>query len=207
MKHCERIGKAIGLTGGLGCGKSEVGRILQEWGVPVLDADHVAHQQMAVGSVTYERIRSTFGEGILTATGEIDRRKLGALVFRERSELNKLNELVHPPVRAAWQKWVATNSAQHKAVAVIVPLLFEIHDEASWDVIWCVAADAEHVWARLRRRGWNDEHIKDRLVAQLPLEEKCRRADFVIHNNGTVRELENTVQTGLAHLHEKWKEK
>lgn len=180
----------VGITGGIGCGKSEVGRILSGLGVDVLEADELAHSCLDPRGPAYVNVVREFGRGILDAEGRIDRRRLAGIVFGDPARLAKLNDMIHPVVREAWRKWIRLRRETRQDAAVIIPLLFEIGETGVWDAVICVASRPEHVFERLRRRGMRSDHIRARMSAQMPLDEKCRLADFVIHNDGSLKQLE-----------------
>jgi len=193
---------AIGITGGIGCGKSEVGRLLAERGVAVLDADEVARRQLEPGTPVHAALRRRYGAPVQAPDGTLDRAWLARRVFGDAAEREALNALVHPPVLGAIRTWVAERRAQGP-VAVQVPLLFEVGLVDPWDAVVCVAADAAVVQQRLRARGWSDEEARQRLAAQWPLEEKMRRADYVIWNNGSLAELAAAVERIWNELRER----
>ena len=190
----DRPPKAIGITGGIGCGKSEVARILQSDGIPVLDADDVAREVVEAGSEALAEIRERFGAGVIRPDGSLDRGALARIVFAHAPSLQALNAIVHPRVRARMQAWVAGQRGSGRSCAGIIPLLYETGGEGNWDVVLCVAASDETVLPRLRARGWSDEEILRRRAAQWPLDEKRKRADIVIENDGTREELASQVR-------------
>ena len=193
-------GLKIGLTGGIACGKSEVGRILRKLGVAVIDADELAHEVMRPRTVLCRRIRAWFGRDIVKASGEIDRGRLGRIVFSDARARKALNALVHPAVINLWKKRVREVLKRKSQVVVIVPLLFEVGEEKSWDAVVCVAASRDVVLKRLRDRKLSRADSLRRIRAQAPLSSKIRKSDCVIWNNGTIRELEKTTRKIWKHL-------
>ncbi len=193
-------GSAFGVTGGIACGKSEVGHILQTAGVEVLDADTVAHDLMRRGQAVYEAVIERFGKGILDDDGEVERRKLSKIVFSDENGMRALNELVHPATRATWRSWVEKETSAGKNVAVIIPLLFEVGEIEPWDAVICVTANDANVRERLNERGLGAEDIDQRIAAQWPVAEKTAKADFVIENDGTIEELKKTTMKVLKEL-------
>lgn len=193
---------AIGITGGIGCGKSEVGRLLSGHGVAVLDADDVVHRMMEPGTPTHAALIARFGARVAGPDGRIDRPWLARLVFESAGEREALHAILHPPVLAALRKWVEERRAQGP-VAVQVPLLFEVGFRDPFDAVICVAAEPGVVRERLKSRGWSDREMQSRLAAQWPLEEKMRRADVVIWNNGTLAELAAAVEQAWNELRER----
>jgi dephospho-CoA kinase len=200
MNPGARAAPAVAITGGIGCGKSEVARVLREDGVPVLDADDVARDVVAAGSDAARRIAVRFGEAVFLADGSLNRRKLAEIVFADERARADLNAIVHPPVREAMKAWAATQRSAGLACAGVIPLLFEVAAEKEWDFVVCVASDDEASFARLRARGWSDEQIALRRVAQISLEEKKRRSGLVIENNGSLQELAARVRAAWKQI-------
>lgn len=186
-------GLALGITGGIACGKSEVGRILTRRGVPVLDADDVAHRLLQPGTAVHRRVIRAFGPGVVGSGGSIDRTRLGAVIFADGKARERLNRIVHPAVRRERDRWLADMRHRHAAVAVIVPLLFEVGATKDWDAVICVAARRADMIARLRKRGHTATEAVRRIRAQWPLKRKIERSDYVIWNLGTRRELERAT--------------
>lgn len=189
-------GIAIGVTGGIACGKSEVGAILEGQGVPVLDTDRVGHDLMKRGNDAYTEIINCFGRTIMGAAGEIDRGLLGKIVFSDGTKREQLNTILHPRIKAQWKKWLSHTLESQRAAAVMVPLLFEVGETECWDAILCVSAPERLIIERLQKKGLPSGDIRARLAAQLPLSEKEKRADYVIENNGSLEDLkERTIET------------
>ncbi|MFC4183556.1 dephospho-CoA kinase [Saccharococcus thermophilus] len=180
----------IGLTGGIASGKSTVTGMIRELGIPVIDADQVARDVVKVGEEAYAQIVATFGQDILQANGEIDRAKLGAIVFHNERERKKLNAIVHPAVRRrmmAEKEAYVQNGA--KTIVLDIPLLFESELTHFIDKVIVVYVDDEVQLERLmKRNGFSKEEALARIRSQLPLREKVKKADAVINNNGTVEE-------------------
>jgi dephospho-CoA kinase len=194
---------AVGLTGGIACGKSEVARILTELGVAVLDTDQVAHRLMEPGRPVFQAVVKRFGESILGGDGRIDRGVLGGRVFRDPVERAALNALVHPAVGRAWKRWLAEQGERGASAVVAIPLLFEVGATGGWTSVVCVSAPEAMVIARLRRRGMSEEDAQLRVKAQMPVEEKARRADVVIVNDGTLDNLKERVTETWQQIIEK----
>jgi dephospho-CoA kinase len=178
--------KVIGLTGGIASGKSLVSRTLQGLGLTVIDADDVSHELMTKDEAVKQKVVETFGTEVLTAGGEIDRGKLGAIVFRDQERRKALERIVHPGILAQlWQR--ARESSTD--VVLDIPLLIEQGGHERVDVVVVVYTTRERQIQRLmaRDRISREEAIR-RIDAQLPLEEKISYADYVINNSGTVEE-------------------
>jgi dephospho-CoA kinase len=180
----------IGLTGGIASGKSTVTKMIRELGIPVIDADQVARDVVKVGEEAYTQIVATFGQDILQANGEIDRAKLGAIVFHNEQERKKLNAIVHPAVRRRMmvekEEYVQSGA---KTIVLDIPLLFESELTHLIDKVIVVYVDDEVQLERLmKRNGFSKEEALARIRSQMPLREKVKKADAVINNNGTVEE-------------------
>jgi dephospho-CoA kinase len=179
--------KLLGITGGVGMGKSTTGDLLAKRGIPVVDTDAIARQLVEPGQPALAEIAATFGRAVLLPDDGLDRKELACRVFAEPAERVKLEAILHPKIREAWeanvQGWRASGSVY---AAVIIPLLFETKAESLFDAIVCVACSAPAQFERLRERGWNRAEIKQRLEAQWPTDEKITRADFVIWTDTTL---------------------
>ncbi|MFA5096317.1 MAG: dephospho-CoA kinase [Candidatus Omnitrophota bacterium] len=183
----------LGLTGGLGSGKSSVAAIFASRGARVIDADRIAHGCISRGKRAYRRIVSVFGEGVLAKNREIDRVKLGKAVFGDKGLLKKLNRIVHPEVIRVIKKEVA---AQKKGVIVLdAPLLLEAGLGKGMDKLVVVTIDRKRQVRRLlKKTSLKKAEILKRIKSQIPLTAKARLADFIIDNNGTRKETENQVK-------------
>jgi dephospho-CoA kinase len=182
----------VGLTGGIATGKTTVVAMLRELGCRVLEADKIAHQMIVPGGAAYEEVVREFGRGILTAEALVDRRKLGAIVFADPKLLARLNAIVHPPVLEEQSRELAAiEQADPYAIAVVeAALLIEAGFDKKLEylvVTWCTP---EQQLARLTQsgagRGLTIEQARQRIAAQMPIEEKRRRADEVIDCSGTL---------------------
>jgi len=196
----ERKRKAIVLsvTGGIACGKSEVGRILGEQGFAVCDSDRVAHDLMKKGTPVYRQVVDHFGERILSDTGEISRSALGTIVFEHPSERETLNQLVHPAVRDYLAEWIVSQRQGEQDAAVLIPLLFESGMETlDWNAVLCVSSSTERVRRRLKNRGLDPDEAEVRIRSQMPLAEKEQKADLMVPNSGTLEELEQATRKAV----------
>jgi dephospho-CoA kinase len=190
----------VGLTGGIATGKSIVAAILRGLGCRLLEADKIAHGMIEPGGAAYDEVMREFGRGILTPDGHVDRKKLGAIVFADPVRLARLNAIVHPLVLAEQDhELAAIERAEPRAVAVVeAALLIEAGYTDRLDclvVTWCTS---EQQLARLTRRdagrGLTIEQARQRVAAQMPLDEKRRMADEVIDCSGTLEQTrEQTV--------------
>jgi len=184
---------AIGLTGGIACGKSETAGVLRSEGIPVYDTDVAAHALLEPGHWVYEKVVQVFGRHYVRAEGGIDRRKLGELVFRDSGQREILNQIMHPVIFKAMLEWLDDQLTRVDHAVVMVPLLYETGAEKYVEKVLVIAADEERVIERLRNRGLTREEAMARINSQMPLAEKIRRADAVIWNNDDVSALRKTV--------------
>ncbi|KAH9953308.1 CoaE-domain-containing protein [Russula dissimulans] len=185
----------IGLTGGIATGKSTVSRQLAARGIPVIDADVLARDVVRPGTRALKKIVSTFGPDILQQDGTLDRQKLGAIVFRDEAQRQKLNAIVHPAVRSAMALGVLRCWLRGEKVCVLdVPLLIESKVYEWVGKVVVVYCSAEIQLQRLiLRDGLTREDARARLQAQLSIADKLEYADLVLDNSGTQAELEVQV--------------
>ena len=186
----------IGLTGGIGTGKSEVTSFLAELGASVIDADVVGHEVYRKGTEGHSAVIDRFGPGVVGADGEINRAALGRLVFGDPQALARLNSLVHPRIRKAVRERL---SALRGAGAEVVVLEAAVLLEAGWedmvDEVWVVEAPREAVVSRLRPRfGGDEQAIAVRAGAQMTQEDRRRAADVTILNDGSMDRLRRRVE-------------
>lgn len=191
----------LAITGGIACGKSEVGRIAAEMGFEVYDADRIAHALMEKGSSVYERVLKHFGPRILSKTGGISRPVLGEIVFGDPAELEVLNSLVHPAVREALRALIVKHRASGRNAAMQVPLLFETGmDGLNWDAVVCVSSRQDTICSRLEKRGLSRTQALERIGAQMVVIEKVNRSDVTIENETSLAELECTTRRVIEGL-------
>ena len=189
--------RIIGLTGGIACGKSTVSRALRALGAAIIDADALAHELSQPGQPIFNAYVECFGREIVTAGGTLDRAAIAARVFADPAVRAEVDAIAHPLIRTAAEERLRVTRAEGKKAAVLdVPLLFE----AGWDVladeVWVVALPAEEQLARLlaRDKSMSEGEARARISAQMPLAEKCARADIVIDNSGTVKETRECIE-------------
>lgn len=183
--------QVIGLTGGIASGKSTILETLKKMGAVVISADEVAHAATQPGKPAWEDIVRFFGTGILNDDKTINRKKLGEIVFNNRQYLQKLNEITHPRVKEMFKNSLKEIKEKNPDAVVVleIPLLYEAGLEKICDEVWVVWVNRENQIRRLMaREGIDREEAVKRIEAQLPLDEKARRADFVIDNNKNVQE-------------------
>ncbi len=181
----------VGLTGGMGCGKSTVAAMFAEHGFTRLDADQVVRDELLTDAEVIGAIREKLGTGVLDRDGRVDRRALGQVVFADDAALDWLEKLLHPRLRARWRARFDA-SVGEKFIAE-VPLLFEKGLENWFDFTVCVTTDSASQLRRLEQRGVPPELARQRLAKQLPLARKCELADFVILNDGSLDFLREQV--------------
>jgi dephospho-CoA kinase len=186
----------IGVTGGIGSGKSTAARLLAEMGAPVIDADKVGHEIYQPGTPAYAELITAFGEGILAPDRTIDRRKLGPIVFADPAALKRLNAIVHPKMFARMGEMVAAmrRGGEARPIVIEAAILIEANWQPLFDEIWLVTASREHVIERVERdRGLKPEQTEARLRAQLSDDERRKCARREIRNDGTLAELRDEV--------------
>jgi dephospho-CoA kinase len=173
----------LGLTGGIGTGKSVAGEILTQAGAVVIDTDTIARELTLPGTPELLEIAATFGPEVLSNEG-LNRQRLAEIVFADPGARQKLEAILHPTIRSIWRARVAALKEQVNVsmAIVVIPLLFETAAEREVDQTVCVACTRGTQLERLRARGWSDAHIELRLAAQLPMRAKMERADYVIWN-------------------------
>lgn len=189
--------KIIGLTGGIACGKSTVSRALRAHGAAIIDADALAHELSQPGQAIFNGYVERFGRGIVTAGGTLDRAAIAARVFADPAVRTEVDAITHPLIRAAAEERLrAARAAEKRAAVLDVPLLFEAGWDALADEVWVVALPAEEQLARLlaRDKSMSEGEARARISAQMPLTEKCARADIVIDNSGTVEETRECIE-------------
>ncbi len=193
--------KWIGLTGGLGTGKSTVANILREQGFVVLDADRLAAQVIAAGTPGLKSVVKNFGPEFLLSNGELNREKMSQEVFSKPESLAKLESIVHPLVKVAVEN--EKDAERLKGATLVfydVPLLYE-KNISGFDAVIVVTSRAETQQQRIQKRNlWSADEIKNRLKNQLPLASKIQKADYVIHNDSDLEALKLAVEKVLRAL-------
>jgi len=186
----------IGLTGGIGSGKSTAAKILAEVGAPTLDADKIAHTTYAPGGPAYDGVVAAFGEDILAGDRTVDRKKLGPIVFADPSQLDKLTSIVWPATFERMKQMVAEMRArgERRPIVIEAAVLIEANWQPLFDEIWLVTTSRERVIERVERdRGMAREAADARIRAQLSDDERRKHASIVITNEGTIDELRAKV--------------
>jgi dephospho-CoA kinase len=187
----------IGLTGGIGSGKTTVAGMLAELGARVIDADKIGHEVYRPGSEGFRRVVEAFGPGVVAPDGTIDRRALGTVVFADAAARARLDAVVHPLIAEEIGRRVAGAGAEGGAAPIVIEAAILI--EAGWrslvDRLWVVSVDRETATARLlASRPLTPPEVQRRIAAQMPDEERRRLADVVIENRGTPAVLRTHVE-------------
>jgi dephospho-CoA kinase len=192
--------RLIGLTGGIATGKTSVATMLAARGATVIDADALAREAVLPGETTLARVVQRFGKGVLLADGALDRRRLGEIVFADAAARHDLERITHPRIIELSQQRIAAGLASDTPlVAVDIPLLYEGERESTFPGVLVVYAPPEVQMQRLRERNGLDEAAaRQRLDAQLPIDEKRRRATWVIDNSGELDATERQVDAWWA---------
>jgi dephospho-CoA kinase len=177
--------KLCGLTGGVGMGKSTAAAFFSRHGARVVDTDEIARQLVEPGQPALAEIQNAFGPNLLTSDGSLKRDELARLVFADPASREKLEAILHPRIRETWlaqvQQWRDENCP---LALVVIPLLFETAAASHFEKIICVASSAAAQHERLAARGWSSDQIRQRIAAQLPVEQKIARSHFVLWTEG-----------------------
>lgn len=183
----------IGLTGGIASGKSTVSNILKSFGIKTADAD-VTAKEISEREDVIQEMTEIFGKEILGEDGKLDRAKLKEMVFSDKNKLSALNKLIHPKVKEEFKK-IKENAAKNDIIIFDIPLLFESGMDKMCDKIILVFVDRETQIKRMFERDGISEKLAVKIIdAQMSLEEKMKKSDIHINNNGTLEELEKKVK-------------
>lgn len=183
----------IGLTGGVGCGATEVARMLQARGAKFVSADEIGHKALKDPQVK-DLLAQRFGRGILDAKGEVDRRRLGEIVFSDEDARRDLNRIIHPALLDMLKREVKAAEAESGIVVVDAALIFEWGLEKFFHKVIVVNAPLEmRIQRTMQRDGLTRDQVMQIIAAQLPMEKKLKSADIVISNEGTLEELHRRV--------------
>jgi len=179
----------IGLTGGIGCGKSTVAKLLEAQGLRRIDSDAVVHELLAADAEVIAEVLELLGPEVALPSGGIDRSAVGRRVFASEALLRKLESILHPRVRRRWER-----ESERCDSVIEIPLLFEKNLQKNVDTTVCVFSDLGSQVDRLASRGMSREDALARIKQQMPLSEKVERADYVLLNVGTLSFLEEQVR-------------
>jgi dephospho-CoA kinase len=177
--------KVWGLTGGVGMGKSTVAETLRARGVPVVDTDELAWQLVEPGEPALAEIQDHFGKDMVASDGRLRRDELARIIFSDAAARRKLEAILHPRILQGWLAQIEIwRKENHPLAVVVIPLLFETQAESHFEKILCAACSPAAQQERLAARGWDAEQIRNRIAAQLPVEQKIARSHFVIWTEG-----------------------
>ena len=194
---------SFGLTGGIASGKTTVAAMFRDLGARVIDADEIGHQLVRSGSQVFPQLLSRFGTGILNAHGEVDRAKLGQVVFADAARRTALNAIIHPAIMARRDALLASYHAEDPSAVVIsdAALIYEAHIESRFlkvMVAWC--RPEQQLERLLAKTGLSRDQAERRIQAQMPADEKRRRADYVIDTSGSREDTRRQVEALFPEL-------
>jgi len=185
----------VGLTGGIGSGKSTVARLLEKLGAVVFDADLLAREAVEPGTPGHAAVIERFGADVLAPGGELDREALASIVFADPAARRDLEQIVHPEVRRLFAEGSEAYRETDRVVVFSAPLLVETGMHTAFEVLVVVSATvATQIERLMRQRGMSEPSIRARIDAQAPLEDKAAAADFLVDNEGSLDELESQVE-------------
>jgi dephospho-CoA kinase len=184
----------VGLTGGIGSGKSTVARLLEERGAVILDADVFARDAVRAGTEGFAAVVRRFGDEIVAPDGELDRWRLASIVFADPAALADLEAIVHPEVRRMIADGIQDHLDGDRIVVLVNPLLIEMGTHRDCDVVVVVSASPDTQVARSVARGMDEADVRARIAAQLPIDDRARMADVLLDNEGTLEELAAEVE-------------
>ncbi|CAG8568170.1 2347_t:CDS:2 [Paraglomus brasilianum] len=194
--------KVIGLTGGIASGKSTVSKMIRRHRIPVIDADYLARKVVEPGKPAYDLIVKNFSKNILLSDGTLDRTKLGNVIFPDENKRKLLNRCVHPFIRREIFKLVVWYWVKGESLVVLdAPLLIEgkLHTYmSSTIVVYC--SEQLQINRMMERDGLSEQSARERIAAQMPINEKVRFADYVIDNSGDLSETERQVNQIMAKI-------
>ncbi|MBI2964997.1 MAG: dephospho-CoA kinase [Chloroflexi bacterium] len=187
----------IGLTGGIGSGKSEAARILERLGAVVVNADLAGHEAYRPGSQTWQAVVEAFGKGVVAPSGEIDRKLLGAKVFSDPAQIRRLSEIVWPEIRRILKARIEAERQAGRANAVVIEAAVLL--EAGWDdlvdEVWVVDSPESLALQRLKAKGISPDQASARMRSQFAPEARRARADVVLRNDADLLALEAAVRS------------
>lgn len=185
----------IGLTGGIGTGKSLVTQFLAEQGAVVVNADLLGHQAYLPGTLGFDQVVAAFGDEIVGNDGHVDRKKLGPIVFADPKQMERLNGIMHPIIRGLIEGRLDEMYREGEKVSVVeAAVLIEAGWKPVFDEIWVVTANVEEIVSRLQsRNGLTREDAQRRIDSQISSDDRASQGDILLDNNGTVEELKDKV--------------
>jgi dephospho-CoA kinase len=187
--------RRIALTGGIATGKSYIRQAFEKLGVPTSDADTRAREAVAPGSPGLRQVIERFGPEILNSSGALDRARLAAIVFADPAARRDLEQIVHPYVQDATDRWFESlHPARHRFAIADIPLLYEVGRDRDFDAVIVAASRPETQLRRIvERDGISEDEARRRIAAQQPIDEKVRRADYVIWTDGSFEDTDRQI--------------
>lgn len=187
--------RRVALTGGIATGKSHVRAAFEQLGVPTIDADTLARAAVAPGTAGLAAVVQRFGPDVLDPTGALDRKRLAAIVFRDPDARRDLEQIIHPAVRLEIDAWFATLAPGHRFAIADIPLLYETGRDRNFDaVIVTTCEPVTQIRRVMTRDGVSEAEAAQRIAAQMPAEDKVRRATYVIRTDGAFDETRAQVR-------------
>ena len=186
--------RVIGLTGGIGSGKSTVSSLFRELGAEVVDADQLAHEVVEPGEPSLAEIVAAFGDELLQPDGRLDRARLAAIVFKDAAARARLEAITHPRIRRRLDEEVAARRLRPGLLVLDIPLLYERPPNDTIQAVVVVWVDPATQLKRLLERGLDEVDARSRIAAQLPLDAKREMADYVIDNSGSRQQTRRQVE-------------
>lgn len=194
----------IGLTGGIGSGKSTIASWFREWHIPVIDGDKLAREAVNLGSPVLSILADAFGKEILSEEGTLKRRQLGQIVFQDKAKLSRLNQIMHPAIwHLVESRLKACKDAGEKLAVLDMPLLIEAGWQSRVDSVWVVYVSTEVQISRVMKRdGLKRSQVMAIMQNQIPVEEKLSYADVIINNEGSEEDTRRQVLQELSKISE-----
>ena len=197
--QCKTSPYCLALTGGIACGKSTVGDLLETRGLTRIDSDQIARQVVEPGTPGLAAVAAQFGMSVLTSDGRLDRASLGRIVFQNEKARRTLEAILHPLIWEVMEQEMRRAVSEARETVFEIPLLFEKGNQGRFSTVWVVTVSPECQFQRLQERdGLTLEQAQTRVDAQMSLSEKVKLASFVLSNEGDLKELERAVDHGLA---------
>jgi len=195
VRRSHFMGKVIGLTGGIGTGKSTVSNLLEVHGFKIVDADVASREAVEKDSEGLQQVKQVFGDKAVDQNGEMDRKYIGEIVFNDAKKRKELNQIIHPIVREIMNEQKEQYLSEGYNVIMDIPLLFENNLQDTVDETWLVyASESIQVERLMERNDLSQEEAKARVYSQISIDKKRRMADHVIDNRGTLLELKQNVE-------------
>ena len=193
--------KCLGLTGGVGMGKSTAAQFFRDCGAQVVDTDELARRLVEPGQPALPEIQATFGKTVIAPDGNLRRDELAQIIFSDPAARKRLEGILHPRIRQYWRSQLETWRKENQRLAVVViPLLFETNAQSDFEKIVCAACSAINQHRRLSERGWSPAQIKQRIAAQWPIGQKVAHADFIVWTDGSLESHAEQIERIFARI-------